>query len=513
MALTGINLAHELLSPALDGGHAESTALLWDDGSQTYRALAEAAARNAHAMRATGVGRGDRVPIMLPDGPELVAAFLGAMLAGAVPIVLSTRIESEALRFILADSEARLLLASDRVLREDPALTRNRPEGLADVVSVGQELTGATALESWLAGRPCELAPQAMDLQDMAYWLYTSGTTGRPKAVVHVHRDFELVNVHLTRHLGLRPGERIFTTSKLFFAYSLGHSLLGGLRTGATVVLHAGWPEPASIARVVERTRPHLFLSVPTLYRRLLDAGHAGGPGFDAVRHYVSAGEPLAATVTERWFEATGAPILEGIGTTETINLFIANTPERHRAGSTGRVMPWADARLLGDDGKEVSEAGAPGVLWVRLGTMFAEYWNQPERTASVRHGDWYRTDDVFVRDDAGWWYYRGRRDDMLKISGQWVSPSDVEQAALELRELEDAAAVGWADDDGLTRIVLFAVPCAGEAHGHELEGQIVARLRERLPHHQCPREVRLVESIPRTATGKIKRFELRQQM
>ena len=471
------------------------------------------AARYADALRASGAGRGDRVLLMLPDGPELVAAFLGALLQGTVPAVLNPRLSTGQLRFVLGDSGARVLLVDGALVDVGTLPARTEAPQLAEVVVAGGEAGRLPTLSRWLAGRVRAVEPQPMSPQDMAYWIYTSGTTGRPKAVVHRQGDAEVANRHLHDNLGLAPGERIYTTSKLFFAFALGHSLLGGLRSAATVVLHPGWPEPGGIARVIGDTRPHVVCSVPTLYRALLHGGHAAAPGFRSVRHYVSAGEALPEMLMGRWHAVTGVHILEGIGTSETTFLFIANTPSAHRPGSTGRVLPWAQARLLGEDGAEVHAAGEPGVLWVRIGSMFSQYWNQPEKTRSVKDGEWYCTEDMFERDEEGWWTYRGRHDDMLKISGQWVSPTDVEQAALETPEVDDAAVVGCVDGDGLTRLVLFAVPAPGQCACATLDAAIVTGLRERLPHNQCPREIRYVDSIPRTATGKIKRFELRERL
>ena len=410
----------------------------------------------------------------------------------------------------LNDTGARMLLSDDIYDEMVGGVAVGLPCPPLLVSCPGSDASpGETLVEFLTPDRP-PLAPPRTSREDMAFWLYTSGTTGRPKAVVHAHRDVEIADLHLTRNLCVQPGERVFATSKLFFAYALGHSVLGALKCGATAILHPGWPDASSVAEVIEATRPDLVLSVPTLYRNLLREGLAGRDRFRRVRHYVSAGEALPAKIYNAWRDLTGRAILEGIGTSETTFLFIANTPDAHRAGRSGRVVPWAEVELRGASGVPVSTPGESGIGWVRMGSLFTEYWDEPDRTRATRDGDWYRTDDVFSVDEEGWWTYHGRYDDQLKVSGQWVSPVDVEQAALELPAIADAGVVGMTDADGLVQIVLLPVAAPGEVAGDDLSTRILAQLRDCLPHHQCPRLIQFVDEIPRTATGKIQRYKLR---
>ena len=366
-----INAAQEVLGPALAEGRGETTAIVHDEGSVTFAALDALSNRFGNALKAEGLGRQDRVLFFLKDTPELVAGFLGALKIGAVAAVVSTRTPADELCFVLNDSGAKLLFVDAEFIDLYDGIA-DRLNGPPTVITVGEPATGKFArLAAWLEGRSPALEPEPMGAGDMAYWVYTSGTTGRPKAVVHLQRDAGVADLHLKHNLGVRPGDRIFTTSKLFFAYALGHSLLGGLKCGASIILHPGWPDAQSVAAVIQRTRPDLVFSVPTLYRNLLLEGCADGEAFRSVRHYVSAGESLPEQLFHRWREATGVPILQGVGTSETTFLFIANTPAGYRADSCGRVLRWADVRLTDEHGGRITRPGTAGVLWVRMGSVW----------------------------------------------------------------------------------------------------------------------------------------------
>lgn len=506
-----MNAAAQVLGPALADGRGGTTAVICEDRSLTFSELDALSNRFGNAMKAAGVGRQDRVLFLLKDTPELVAGYLGALKIGAVALALSIRSTADELLFALNDSGARLLIVD----AEFADLYDGIAGGLSDpptVVAAAGPAKGAfTTLAAWLDGRSPALEPEPMGAEDMAYWLYTSGTTGRPKAVVHLHRDARVADLHLRHNLGVGPGDRIFVTSKLFFAYAVAHSLLGGLKCGASLVLHPGWPDAQSVAEVIERTRPDLVFSVPTLYRKLLLDGFAAAEAFRSVRHFVSAGESLPGQLFRRWREATGVPILQGIGTTETTFLFIANTADAHRADSCGRVLPWAEARLTDERGGRITRPDTPGALWVRMDSLFEGYWNQPEKTGDVMDGSWYRTDDVFTFDAEGWWYFRGRNDDMIKVSGQWVNPADIEEAVLSVPGIADAAVVGVSGGDGLVRMTLFAVPGSPAAGTAALADLLRDTLGGKLPRYKCPRDIRVIDEIPRTASGKIQRFKLRQ--
>lgn len=503
-----LNATAALLGPVLAGGGGTRDALVCGAERLSYAALDDRVGRFGNALGAAGVAPGDRVLLVVKDRPALVAGYLAAMRIGAVAVALSTRADADGLRFALGDSGARVLVLDADLEGEHGAVGDEARADGVPVVTVAGDERAAGSLARFLDGHGNRLPAPGTAAGDPAFWVYTSGTTGRPKAVVHAHRSVRVADRHARANLGVGPGDRVFTTSKLFFSYALAHTLFATLRCGATAVLHPDWPGPGAVAEVVERDRPDVLFSVPTLYRALLERGVAREPGFRGVRHFVSAGEALPGALYEGWREAAGKPVLEGIGASETTFLFAANTPAATRAGATGRALPWAEVELRHDDGAPIEGAGGPGVAWVRMDSVFTGYWGQEERTRAVLERGWYCTGDVFSRDTQGWLRYHGRRDDMLKVSGQWVSPNAVDDAARALPGVADAAAAGVAGGGGLMRIALFVAREEGAAVTGDA---ILAALRDRLPHHQCPAEVRFVDAIPRTATGKVQRFRLRE--
>lgn len=507
-----INAAEEILGPPLAAGLGDRPALIWNADSLSYRQLEKLTNRYGNAFRAAGVEPGNRVLFLMDDSPDLVAAYLGAMKIGAVPVAFNLRATAAELQHVIEDSRCAILIIEDAFLDVFEAIQAGlsqRPR----VVVWGERRGDYPGTAAFVEGRAEELDYLPMAVDDMAFWLYTSGTTGRPKGVVHLQHDITVADLHLCRSLGVKPGDRIFTTSKLFFAFALGHSFFGGLRAGATVLLYHGWPEARPIIEFIDRERPDLLFSVPAFYRNLMHEGACGHDAFRRIRHCVSAGEKLPGQLFERWLEGTGVPILEGIGTSETVFLFIANTPDRMRPGATGRPLPWTEARLVDDQGRTVTEPDTPGVLCVKMGSVFDRYWNQQDRTRAAFCGDgWYRTGDMFMFDAAGWWYHCGRADDMLKVSGQWVSPAEIEECVLTVPRVAEAAVVGSETEDGLTRTTLFVVAGNG-VDTAILADSIRETLTSRLSVYKCPRNIHFLDAIPRTSTGKVQRYKLRRML
>lgn len=498
-----MNAADEILGPSLAAGRGGQLALICGERELTYEQLDRLACRFGNAMLAAGVERQQPVLLLLDDGPELVAAYLGAIKAGLVAVALNTRLAAKDLAHAFGDSGSPLLLAEDGMVElagEASSLATAHPR----IITTAQ-------FEGFLAGASDQLVSAAMSPDDDALWMYTSGTTGTPKGAVHAHGSLALGERHVRESLGVTPGDRIFSTSKLFFAYPLGHCLIGGLRAGATLVLHRGWPDAATAAEVIAKTRPKVVLSVPALYRLLLRDGHAANPAFQAVAVWVAAGEHLPEELCRRWMEATGGVLLEGIGATEALFLFIANTLSDMRPGFCGRPLPWAEAQLRSPMGDVITAPDVTGDLWVRMPSLFRRYHNRPDLTERVLRDGWWKTGDVFSVDAEGWWTPQGRSDDMIKVSGQWVSPAEVEDVALAVPGIADAVAVGVPDADGLVRLMLYAVAEAGE-HEPVLEQRVIETLRAKLAIFKCPRTVQFLDAIPRTATGKVQRFKLRER-
>ena len=493
-----------LASPADRAGRA---AFLWRDQTLTYGALETETARAAHALTSLGLRADDRVLFLLKDTPTLIYAYLGAMKMGAVAVALNPRLTTEDLAHVVADSDARLVLCDqDSRAVVEAAVTTTGSQ--ARVVLAGAP---DAPFEAVMALQPIRhvSAPTAAD--DMAFWVYTSGTTGRLKAAVHRHRDVAASDLYPREILGVESADVLYSTSKLFFAYALGTILFGTLRLSATAVLNDTPSDPAAVAAILARHRPNIVFSVPTLYRGLLAAGVAENPSFRAVRHYVSAGERLSPALYEQWLACTGGSILDGMGASETIYMLLTNGAGRIRPGASGVPAPGAEVKLADASGNPLA-AGEPGILWARIESCAARYWNQPAASARAFRDGWFATGDLYRVDPDGFWHHEGRADDLLKVAGQWVSPTEVEEVALSVAGVRDAALVGRADANGLMRTTLYVVLDVVLASGADGALEAVrAALSERLMSHKVPRDIRVVDAVPRTATGKLQRYKLRE--
>ena len=486
------------------GGAADRPAIVTADGTTTYRELLALAARAGNALRALGLEAEQRVALLLPDGLEWAAVFLGALRIGAVAVPMNTRLDGAAWAAMLRDSRARVLIA-------DAALLAGLRPALADlphlraVVATG---TGPADLSARLAAAAPELTAEPVSGDDMAFWLYTSGTTGGPKAAIHLHRDLLACRHYGIDVLAADERDRVFATSKLFFAYALGNALLIPLHVGALPTSRA-WPDPASVRGVLERFAPTLFFSVPTFYGLLLRAD-LPRDAFRSVRACVSAGERLPAEVYEAWRERFGVEILDGLGTSETIFMVLANRPGKSRPGSAGTPVPGTEVRLLDGEGRAVPD-GEPGVLHIRTPSASPAYWNRLDVSRRTFIGEWFRTGDVLTRDGDGFYHHASREDDRFKVAGMWVTPTDVEAALLAHPGVAEAGVVGIALEGGLVKAVAFVVP-RDPAAGPGLAEALAAHLDARLPAHQRPRQIHVVDELPRTATGKLQRYILRQR-
>ena len=512
-----INAADAILGPPLARGQGGDTAILFGDEELSYDQLNARVNQFGNALK-PHLGPADRAIMLLKDSPDFVAAFFAIMRIGAVAVPFNNRTTAKELGFALTDSGARVLLLDDEFLplyRQTLALGISPPELVVlrgKVTPDTSDIAGGSparlvGIAELIAGASSQLESAETRRDDMAFWLYTSGTTGSPKGAVHCHGDVIIGDSYMEA-FGFGPGERVFSSSKLFFTFALGHVLIGALRTGSTIILYDGWPDGAAIAATVERFRPTIMLSVPAFYRILLQENLASGAGFGSVRTYLSAGESLPQSLYQRWLEATGVAIVEGIGATETIFMMIGGTPAEHRAGATGKPLPYAETRLIGIDGEPVTAPDADGVLWARLGSLCRGYWQMPEKTKAVFKDGWFRTGDVFTVDREGWWSHQGRADDLVKVSGQWVSPAEIEECAASVDGILEALVVGSENEDGLVRLCMFLV--ARSFDTEEVKRQVQEKLLASLAKYKCPRRVVFIDAIPRTATGKARRFRLR---
>jgi len=505
--------SHFLHTPAEQ--HPQRIAIVGEPGEVTYGELAALANRAGNALRAQGVSRGDRVLIVLPDSAEFVAAFFGAAKIGAVAVPVNPFARFSDYVHYLENSEPRAAIIHSEALAEFLPASSVLPQ--VPIVVVGEEkinLRGVSCAKwsEWTGSSSEHLAAENTSAHDLAFMLYTSGSGGTPKAAVHRHADMLATSRGFARGvLDLREEDVTFSVSKLFFAYGLGNGMYFPLSAGARTVLN---PERTKVDRVIElvkRRRPTIFFAVPTFYAAILREAEEKncGADFSSVRQCVSAGEALPVEIFERWRKRFGLEILDGIGSTEMLHMFISSRPGKCKPGSCGFPVPGYEVKIV-DDAGESAGNGETGNLWVRGASAFAEYWRIPELTASTKRGDWIVTGDKFFCDSDGYYHYCGRADDMLKVAGMWVSPMEVENALLGHPHVVEAAVVGATDERGLSYSVAHVV-LRGNIQGSEkLADEICEHVKARLVSYKVPREVRFCSELPKTVTGKIQRFKLR---
>jgi len=480
-----VNAVEQLLGAPALARHGERVALLCGDEAVTYRELAQRVEASAAALLALDARRGDRIALLMRDTPECAAAWLGAVHAGMVAMSINPRLSEAECRHVIDDSGTRLVIVEDAIATTQKTL-------IAQLEASGR----LVSLDAWRdqLRRAVQLPVSNVESDDPAFLLYSSGTTGKPKGMAFGHRAIASVG-HAFRAFGIDEGARVFTTSKLYFAYGLEHALLAPLALGMTSVLCADWPETGPVLRIVERHRPDAMFSVPTVYRRLLTDVPQKLAAFRGVRRFVAAGERLSAQIVSQWRDATGGELLNLYGMSETFCACIVTPPGSSNGKRTGQPLSIAEVRLLGD----------PGVLWVRHPAMTRGYLKLPEQTREQFEDGWFCSRDVFTRDSAGYFVHQGRSDELLKVAGQWVRPGEVEEVASLEGAVTDAACVPVLDGDGLQRLALFVTGAPGA------DRAAAAACEQALPPHKRPKWVRVVAELPRTATGKVQRFKLRE--
>jgi benzoate-CoA ligase family protein len=515
------NACAYLIDRQVEAGRGEHVAVTGPGGTWSYAQLAAEVRAAAAGLRATGLRPEERIVLFSADRVEMLACFLAALRIGAVPVPVSTMYNDRELAELLTDSRARVLLCSPEFAETARAATLTTGLQFADVIrstcdtpliaTDRDSLRMSSAVGGWgellEAGRGGDGSVYRSWAESPAFWLYTSGTTGTPKAAMHRHGSIRFVaESYGAQVLGIRPEDRCFSVAKLFFAYGLGNSALFPLSVGATTILEPARPTPQSVAEAVRVHQPTLFFGVPTFYAALL-AADLPTDTFASVRLAASAGEPLPAELQRRFTERFGVEIVDGIGSTEALHIFLSNRPGGVRPGTTGTAVPGYDLRLVDDDGAEVP-AGTPGHLQVRGGSLCTGYWCRTETTRADFVGDWMRTGDTYVVDPDGNYVCLGRSNDMIKAGGIWVSTGEVEACLLRQPGVAQAAVVAVPDSDGLDKPVACVVPAAGATIDPDA---LIAACRESLAAFKRPRHVLVVDSLPTTATGKVRRFQVRE--
>ena len=507
------NAAAYFVDRNVDAGRGGNVAIECGEQRVTYAEVAERVNRFAGALRRLGVEPEQRVALILLDSPAFAYSFFGAIKAGAVPVPLNTLWRARDYQYALNDSGARVLVISAALLGELSSIDRGSLRRLSHVVVVGDHAPpGMLHFDRLLAESSPAFAAEPTHRDGMAFWLYSSGSTGAPKGCVHLQHDMVVcAELYAQGVLGMRESDRCFSVAKLFFAYGLGNALYMPFSVGATTILMPEAPAAPRVYEVIERHRPTLFFSVPTNFAMLL--AYHGEREFDvsSVRHAVSAGESLPEALFHRFKRRFGVEILDSIGSTECLHMFIANRPGAVKPGSSGQIVPGYEARIVDDDDRPVP-AGEMGNLLIRGDSTCAYYWNQHEKTKQTIQGEWIRTGDKYTQDADGYYWYHGRTDDMLKPGGIYVSPIEIESTLMHHDAVLECAVVGRDDADGLSKPYAFVVLRDGAAGSPELAVALQQFVRERLPDYKRPRGVEFVMSLPKTATGKLQRYKLRSQ-
>jgi benzoate-CoA ligase family protein len=507
------NVASHLVDRNVAEGRGRKIAIECGDERVSYQQLAERTNRVGNVLRALRVYPEQRVALLLTDTPEFLYCFLGVIKIGAVAVPINTLLKPPEYEHILNDTRAQVVLVSESLLPRLQSIPRDRFRFLRQLVVVGDPGQHHACLQELMDSASPELEAEVTNKDDAAFWLYSSGSTGIPKGCIHLHHDMVVSSELYARGiLGMNQNDRCYSVARLFFAYGLGNAGYFPLHCGATTILSPERPTPSRIFSDIERYRPTLFFSVPTNYASLLAHHPDGEREFDlsSVRHAVSAGEALPAPLYERFKQRFGVEILDGMGSTEALQMVLSNQPGRVKPGSSGELIPGYEAKIVDDEGHAVAP-GEIGNLMVKGDSICAGYWNQHERTKDTFEGHWLRTGDKYYQDEGGFFWYAGRADDLFKVNGSWLSPAEVESALIGHPAVLEVAIVARDDESRLPKPAAYVVVKPGvlptEALGHELQDWVAGKMAG----FKRPRWIEFLPELPKTATGKLQRFKLRE--
>jgi acetyl-CoA synthetase len=502
--------ASRVLFDNLTAGHGDRIALLGPGGRLSYRELCAEASRWGHGFHTLGLTRGDRILMFLDDTPAYPAAFFGAVRAGFVPVLVNTLSPPDLLEFYIADSGAAVAVTdAEFVSRFDGILREGMPLRALIVANGAGPSTTVPMLEAatWLSAFATELDEDDTDRNDMAFWMYSSGSTGRPKGIVHLHHDMAYTNAAYAAHvLQLKSDDICFSVPKMFFAYGFGNSVTFPFSAGAAALLLPGQPKPQAIFAAIAQFRPTVFFGLPTLYTALMQAAGAQPHDVSSLRMAVSAAEVLSAEVFNAWKALTGLDIIEGLGSTEVLHIYLSNAATRQKLGAAGLRVPGYEIALKDKDGRLVGD-GEEGILWVRGDSNTPQYWGRPDKTAeTIREEGWIYTGDRFVRDHDGFYFFRGRADDLIKISGQWVYPLEVELCLADHPDVLECAVFGVELADRRMTLKAAVVMKSGAFEPVAVTKALQDYVKGKLVPYKYPREIQFLRELPKTGTGKIDR-------
>jgi len=491
-------------------GRGAAPAFHYEDRTLTYADVHELVNRTGNALRELGIQMEDRVLVLCQDAPEFLGAFWGAIKIGAIPIPVNTLMRGADYLYFLRDSRAKAAVISAPLMAEAGPVLSQAPH-LRHVLVAGGKPGAYLSYEERIANASASLAAAETSKDDAAFWLYSSGSTGFPKGAVHLHHDMVVCyETYAAQVLKMRPDDKVFSAAKLFFAYGLGNAGYFPMGAGAQSVLYPHRPTPDAVFEVIARHRPTLFFGIPTLYAAMLAIKEAEKRwDVSSLRLCVSAGEALPEELYNRWRERFGVEIIDGIGTTEILHIFLSNRPSASRPGSTGLPVPGYEAIVVDDDGRPIKQ-GEIGNLRVKGDSIMAYYWNKHEKTKETLHGSWIQTGDKYWQDADGYFWFAGRADDMLKVGGIWVSPVEVEATLIKHPAVLEAAVVGHEDTDRLVKPKAYVVLKDPAGSGSGLADELKGFVKDKIAPYKYPRWIEFVTELPKTATGKIQRFKLR---